>query len=284
MAGEFKLRRGLKNVFVAEVTKDDADGYTVGTPFRLIPAGEMKRTVSSDTANIYYDDVVFATSGTEAATEIEITGASLRSPGVARLLGKTIDSTTGAVVDDGDYIEKYWAFGGTAEGLDGTEEQFWFLKGTFVAPEEDDKTKDDTTDTNSMTLNFNAIKTIHTFTNGKRCKRIVFDTNTSQLKTSQSWVAQVVTPDNLSTIVEKKVATTGISLSQATATVASGSTKQLTATLAPSGATGTVSWYTSNAAIATVSDSGLVTGVSAGSATITAICDGFAATCAITVS
>lgn len=205
MAGEFKLRRGLKNVFVAEVTNDDnsATGYTTGTPYHLIPAGEMTRTPSSDSSNTWFDDVVFASVGTEGSTEISITGASLRADAIARLLGKDIDATTGAVVDSGEYVEKYYALGGEAEGVDGSSEFFWFLKGTFTAPEESDKTKDDSTDANGMTLTFNAIQTTHIFTlKNKVAKRVVIDTTTSQLKIDQSWTAQVVTPDNLSTIVE----------------------------------------------------------------------------------
>lgn len=211
MAGEFKLRRGLKNVFVAEVTNDDntTTGYTVGTPYHLIPAGEMTRTPSADSANTWFDDVVFATVGTEGSTEITISGASLRADAVARLLGKDIDATTGAVVDSGEYVEKYWALGGEAEGVDGSSEFFWFLKGTFTAPEESDRTKDDGTDANGMELTFNAIQTTHVFTNtSKVCKRVVIDTTTTALKTDQDWTAQVVTPDNLSTICEKVTTTT----------------------------------------------------------------------------
>lgn len=206
MAGEFKLRRGLKNVYAAEVTNDDntETGYVTGTPFHLIPAGEMTRTASSETANTWFDDVVFASVGTEGATEITISGASLRADAVARLLGKDIDETTGAVVDAGEYVEKYWAIGGEAEGLDGSSEFFWFLKGTFTAPEESDKTKDDSTDANGMELSFNAIQTTHVFAlKDKVAKRVVIDTTQTEIKDNQSWTAQVVTPDNLSTICQR---------------------------------------------------------------------------------
>lgn len=212
MAGEFKLRRGLKNVFVAEVTNDDntETGYTTGTPYHLIPAGEMTRTPSSESANTWFDDVVFATVGTEGATEIIVSGASLRADAVARILGKDIDDTTGAVVDSGEYTEKYWALGGEAEGIDGSSEFFWFLKGTFAAPEESDKTVDDSTDANGMELTFKAIQTTHIFTlKNKVAKRVVIDTTTTQIKSNQNWTAQVVTPDNLSTICEKVTAGEG---------------------------------------------------------------------------
>lgn len=208
MASEFKLRRGLKNVFVAKVTNDDnsTTGYTTDTPYHLIPAGEMTRTPSSDSSNTWFDDIIFGTVGTEGATEIKISGASLRADAIARLLGKDIDSTTGAVIDSGEYSETYWAIGGEAEGLDGTSELFWFLKGTFTAPEESDKTKDDSTDANGMELTYNAIQTTHVFElKNKVAKRVVIDTATTKVKTNQNWTAQVVTPDNVSTVCEKVV-------------------------------------------------------------------------------
>ena len=37
-------------------------------------------------------------------------------------------------------------------------------------------------------------------------KRVVIDTETSTIKDDQEWTAQVVTPENLSTIVQKVVA------------------------------------------------------------------------------
>lgn len=209
MAGEFKLRRGLKNVYVAEILTDDNEtgtghGYTTGTPYHLIPAGEMTRTASSESTQIYYDDTVFATSGTEGSTEITISGASLRAPAVAALLGKTVDSTTGAVLDSGEFTEKYFALGGEAEGLDGSSELFWFAKGTFAAPELSDKTIDDSTDANGMDLTFTAIKTTHIFEETEKpMKHVTIDTTQTQVKTNQSWTAQVVTPDNIGTVCEK---------------------------------------------------------------------------------
>lgn len=207
---EFTLKRGLSNVFAAEVTKDENDEYVVGTPFHLIPAGEMSRSASSEKASVFFDNAVFYESGTESATDVSITGAALRPADVARLTGKYVDPDTGAVLDSGEYTEKYFAVGGETKNIDGTKEYFWFLKGTFAIPEQTDKTEDDSTDTNGMTLNFSAIRTKHQFDVGgeqKGMKRVVIDTKTTKLKADQDWTKQVVTPDNLSTIVEK-IATT----------------------------------------------------------------------------
>lgn len=66
------------------------------------------------------------------------------------------------------------------------------------------------------------------------------------------------------------IAVTGVTVSPTTATLNVGGTQQLTATVAPSNATNkTVSWSSSNTAVATVNTSGLVTAIGAGTATIT---------------
>lgn len=79
------------------------------------------------------------------------------------------------------------------------------------------------------------------------------------------------------------VAVTSISV-PATETVTVGANKTLTATIAPENATSKkVYWGTSDATKATVSD-GIVTGVGAGEAIITATCGGHTDTCVVTVS
>lgn len=66
------------------------------------------------------------------------------------------------------------------------------------------------------------------------------------------------------------VAVTGVSVSPTTATVGLGTTQQLNATIAPANATNqNVTWSSNNTSVATVNNSGLVTAISAGTATIT---------------
>ncbi|SQK75734.1 Bacterial Ig-like domain (group 2) [Tatumella ptyseos] len=82
------------------------------------------------------------------------------------------------------------------------------------------------------------------------------------------------------------VAVTGITVTPTTASVAVGSTTTLAAALTPSNTTdSTVTWSSSDNTIATVDPStGVVTGVAAGSATITASAGGVTATSAVTVT
>jgi hypothetical protein len=75
---------------------------------------------------------------------------------------------------------------------------------------------------------------------------------------------------------------TGITLSQSSVTLDSiGATETLTATLTPADTTETVTWVSSDEAVATVSN-GVITCVSVGTATITACCGTQSATCDVT--
>ena len=83
------------------------------------------------------------------------------------------------------------------------------------------------------------------------------------------------------------VAATGVTLNKSTTTMLVGGTEQLTATVAPAGATNKgLTWSSDDSTKASVSASGLLTAAAAGSATITATTtDGsFTATCTVAVS
>ena len=90
------------------------------------------------------------------------------------------------------------------------------------------------------------------------------------------------------TVSVTAVPVASVSVSPATASVQAGQAVQLTAT--PRDASGnalsgrTVTWASSNAAVATVSATGSVSGVAAGSATITATSEGHSGTSAVTVT
>lgn len=87
---------------------------------------------------------------------------------------------------------------------------------------------------------------------------------------------------------DKANVVSGITLNKnaAAVTAAAGTnhTAQLKATILPDGVSGTITWASSSTANATVSTAGLVTGVSAGSAVITATCGDAVAVCNVTVS
>ena len=84
-------------------------------------------------------------------------------------------------------------------------------------------------------------------------------------------------------VITEPVPCTGISLNQSSASLVAPGTVTLTATPTPSNTTDSVVWTSSNNSVATVED-GVVTGVSSGSATITATCGSYSASCTIAVT
>ena len=87
-------------------------------------------------------------------------------------------------------------------------------------------------------------------------------------------------------IVTVVVLPTGVSLNKNTTTIATGNTENLTATVLPANATNkSVTWSSGNTGVATVNSNGVITAVSAGTATITVETadGGYKATCVVTV-
>lgn len=82
---------------------------------------------------------------------------------------------------------------------------------------------------------------------------------------------------------KSEVEITGITLDEATLSVAVGDTATLTATLLPKGSEGDVAWTSSNSEVATVK-AGEVIGIKEGTANIIATVGSFSATCAVTVT
>ena len=78
---------------------------------------------------------------------------------------------------------------------------------------------------------------------------------------------------------------TGVTLNRTSADLEVNDTLQLTANIQPNGATGSITWSSNNTNVATVSNTGLVTAVSEGNATITArVSENIVATCTVSVT
>ena len=87
------------------------------------------------------------------------------------------------------------------------------------------------------------------------------------------------------TVTSKNVSVTDVTLDKTEAALTQGETVQLTATVKPDDATDkTLTWSTSDSKVATVDETGKVTAVETGSATITAKAGDKTATCAVTVT
>lgn len=87
------------------------------------------------------------------------------------------------------------------------------------------------------------------------------------------------------TVNKPTVYPTSVTLSQTSGSISEGETLQLIATVFPEDTTDkTITWTSSKPSVASVSDSGLVTGLSVGATTITATCGTVKATCILSVT
>ena len=153
--------QGVDKVWIAEVTEDSDDNYTCGTPEHLIPAGELSTTSNTDKATKYYDE------------------------------------TTGALMDSGQPIVKYFALMYRERFLDGTYRYVVRHKTSISLNDQSNKSLDDSTDSNGMELAISSITTQHVFTKtGTVSKAMIVDERDGKADVSK-WYTAVETPDTL---------------------------------------------------------------------------------------
>lgn len=283
--GVFEFR-GVDNLYVARVTKDDKTGYETETPIYLSPVAEVAKETESSSEAHYYDNKAMIVVSSESADTITITMAPPVLDKLAQIIGKSFDETTGMMVDS-ERVNDYWALMYRTKGTDGKYRYVSRLKGTFNIPEDDNQTENDGTDTTNTEIEYTGIYTEYEFNKGKfvdgawekaAAKGIVVDTRYGLANVSTFFNA-TQTPD---TIQASSTTVTGIGVVPSSITVEVGSEATVYATLTPAGATGTITWTSSDDTVATV-ENGVIAGVAVGNATITATCGGYRDTCTVTV-
>lgn len=281
--------RGVDNFYFAEVLQDDVNGYVCDTPVH-IPVQEVGKATDSSSEAHYYDNKAMIVVNSESADTITLVLAPPALSLLAKLIGKSFDATTGMMVDS-PRQNKYFAIMYRTKGTDGGYRYVSRLKGQFNIPEETVSTENDGTDTTNTSIEYTGIYTEHEFTKGiyngeswekAGVKGIVVDVRYGLADVSTFFNA-IQTPDTISAAVTPTV--TGIGISPSTLALVEGETVALTATLYPSGATGTVTWaVTTGDTYAEIDEDGVVTALAEGSATVTATCNGKTDTCTVTIT
>ena len=274
--------RGVSGLVAAEILEDSAANYTTGEVFEIAGVSQIQKETDSQEASHYYDNIAAIVISSTGADTITIDASAIPLDVLAKITGQTYDAAKGMFVEH-ERKSKYFALGYITKTTDNERIFVWRQKGKFGLPGETNITENDGTDANGQQLVYTGVSTVHKFTEigNIPAKSTIINTSINPISEAD-FFGTVQTPD---TINDAPIVVTGISVAPTTATLslAGGDTQQLTATLSPSGATGTVTYTSSDDTIATVSATGLVTPVAAGSATITAACEGFTATCAVTV-
>ena len=276
--------RGCDNLVIAEITGDDATGYTTGAVEVLAPVAEVSKTVESSSETHYYDNTGMIVIQAEGSDTITLTVPALPLGKLATITGKVVDPSTGAFIDCPP-VEKYFALGYRLKLTDGTYRYVWREKGSFAIPDETSATEDNSTTTNNQQLTYTGISTAYEFTNGGgsgvkgRARGVVIDERDGLCDLS-TFFSTVQTPDTVAALAVSSV--TALSISPTTSSITVGNTATITPTTTPSGKP--VVFASSNPRVATVSNTGVVTGVAAGTAVVTVTAGAYSASCTVTVS
>lgn len=198
MAKKYFEYRGVSNAVYAEVTKDDADGFTTGSVKDFTGVSEIGKTTDSSNEVHYYDNLPAIVIDSVGSDEISINASGIPMDVLADITGQYYDAETGMLVEQ-EGTPKYFAFGYITDKTDGTKVLVWRLKGKFSMPGVTAATKDDGTDANGQELTYTGISTTHKFTaNGKPARAVNIDTSINESMSESAFFAGVQTPDTIS--------------------------------------------------------------------------------------
>ncbi|MCS1351147.1 major tail protein [Mechercharimyces sp. CAU 1602] len=131
---------GLKDLYVAILTKDDGTGVEYEAPFKLAPAVNAKVSPKVESAVDYGDDGAVETATALGEIDVELEVNSLTIGSYEKLMGHTY--MNGMLVKNADDISPYVALGFRSAKGDGSEVFVWLYKGRFQAAEQEYKTKE----------------------------------------------------------------------------------------------------------------------------------------------
>lgn len=265
-----KVKFGLRNAHWAKVIENEDGTLSFGPSTPLPGSVSLTLSASGDPVDFYADDTHYYQQAVNNGYEGKLELAQLTEEFRQAVLGEQL--INGVLVENADSQGSPFAllfeFQGDAKA---TRHVVYYC--TASRPEQSSQTKSDKTEVQTETLEFTAAPRPDT----REVKAATGSTTSDAVY--NSWYDAVYEPT--------VVATTGLTILPETVNLTVGAIQQLAATVSPANATNrNVTYLSSDPTIATVSDSGLVTAVAAGSATITANTESgnFTDTCAVTVA
>ncbi len=159
---EYKSNVGLRDIYYALVTQDDANGYAAGTPSYLAPAMNASIAPASESKVQYADDGPFDTMSSEGETKIDFEITQIPMQVRAVILGKVYDAASGRIFDNSGTPPDI-ALSFRSRKSNGKYHYVQYLKGKFTPPSRELSTKTNSPDPKSTKITFTAIKTVHPF-------------------------------------------------------------------------------------------------------------------------
>jgi phi13 family phage major tail protein len=195
---EYKPAVGLRDIYYALVTQDDASAYAAGTPAYLAPAMTAKLDPAVNTETLFADDGPYENMTAEGETTIEIEVTEIPLAVLAVITGCVYDAVTGSFMDN-MATPPYVALGFRAKKSNGSYKYYWYYKGRFTKPSEEKQSDSDTPNPKPAKVKFTGIKTIFKWTMGsvvEGVKRRIVDSDVPGTTVLANWFTTVQVPTN----------------------------------------------------------------------------------------
>jgi len=161
-AAEKKSVVGLRDLYIALVTQDDADAYAAGATQAFAPAVSASHKPTRNSKTQYAEDGPFDILISEGETKVDLEVTAIPLSMLALVLGREFDAATGRMFDNGG-VPPDVALSFRSVKSNGKYKYFQYLKGKFSGPDEEQATKGDTPEPKTTKIGFTAIKTTHEF-------------------------------------------------------------------------------------------------------------------------
>lgn len=138
MAG---VQVGLKNLYYAVLTKDDATGVSYLAPVKIAGAINAKISPKSNTEVLYADDGPDETATALGEIDVEFEAKDISLTDQAALLGHSI--VGGVMLKKATDVAPYVALGFMSKKSNGKYRYIWLTKGMFALPDQEYATGED---------------------------------------------------------------------------------------------------------------------------------------------
>ena len=279
--GDNKVHFGLKNAYyfpMTEVTNPDTGEVSVvyGAPKKWPGAVSIGLSNNASQEDFYADDGVYYVTSSASSYEGDFESASVPRSFKKDIYG-WLEDENGALIETKNPITKYFALAFETSGDVGGQRTI-FYKCSATIPEASSATTEDGTEVQTQTVTIKAIGRADEVTIGGEKRQLIQATLNKGDTGYDTFFEAPYVP--ASVVVNPSVTLVG------TATVAEGDSIQLAAQVVPAGTP--ITWESSAEGKATVDENGLVEGVEAGTANITASIEvddvTYSDTCVVTVT
>lgn len=258
-----KVHFGLKNAYYFPMTEvtDSVSGVvttTYGAPVKWAGAVSIGLSNNASQTDFYADDGVYYVTSSASSYEGDFESASVPRQFKKDIYG-FLEDENGALIETKTSQTRYFALAFETSGDVGGQRTV-FYKCTATLPEASSATLEDGTEVQTQTVTIKAIGRADSVTLGGEERQLIQATLNKGDTGYNTFFDAPYIPASVD--VKPSVTVKG------STTLAVGETEQLVAVTVPAGAA--VTWTTSNDTKVTVSETGLIEGVAAGTANITA--------------